>query len=58
MSSDTENLQAIRDLLGEFTTYPEPNWSITDHMFLDFEFWGRLTAILDNPAALSDPEEQ
>lgn len=50
-------IDAIRSLLREFTNYPEPNWSITDHMFLDFEFWGRLTDILapavEKPTALA-----
>jgi len=52
---------SILSLLSEFTTY-EPgdgtlHWSITDHMFLDFDFWPRLTALLDPaPSRSTQPE--
>lgn len=47
--SDDARIQLIRDLLSEFTNYPctEPEFTINDHMFLDFEFWGALLTIID-----------
>ena len=46
-----DQLEAVRDLLQECSDW-EPGrrpleWSITDHYFIDTDFWPRLTAILD-----------
>lgn len=49
--TDMQKIEAIRALMGDFTNWepgtPEEYWSITDHMFLDFHFWKKFTAILD-----------
>ncbi|SDQ05104.1 hypothetical protein [Leucobacter chromiiresistens] len=44
-------IEQLRALLAEFTDY-EPGvpkcLTITDHQFLDLEFWGRLIHIIEN----------
>ncbi len=42
-----DTVQRIRDLLDQFVVRDGEHITVTDHMFLDFEFFKKLFEILD-----------
>ncbi|MDK8171725.1 hypothetical protein QP735_04200 [Curtobacterium citreum] len=56
-----DQLEAVQKLLQECSDW-EPGrrpleWSITDHYFVDTEFWSRLTAIIDPETSQEDDDD-
>jgi hypothetical protein len=54
--TDTEKVEAIRELLREFTNYGDPVWArygftITQTTELGIEFWEKLLGIIDGGAS-------